>query len=840
MDSEELRCLIGREEGAKLDFKSESKVIYGGKVENKEWDEFIKDILSITNGNIGTATETGYLIIGAGNKLKLDGTRDLRDVGEITINKKQILDKVNSACNPRIAEINCELVSLDGKYLFVISIPPSPFLHTLTRDLQGGYRRNNLLIRRKDGEEIYVADDEEKVKLRQEKDSIIHSKGIMSIDDLVQQVRSQCCDKIQNLYSKIKLLNGKRIDVDQLYVDVYLLKSISSETFATMESLLQDSNLGDNFDRVALGQRGDRDDGFAVAKKYNKLMILGQTGAGKTTFLRHLAIACCQGEFKSEHIPILIELRSIKNASQFNLLNEIHQEFDLPDQEQTKQILKQGKVLIFLDGLDEVPSDSRRNVQKKIEEFSRETQYYKNHFILTCRTQTTEYTLENFDYVEVAEFKPQQVEKFAENWFATLTPQQCEELTAKFLATLRLPENKQIADLAVTPILLSLTCWIFGESKNLPFQRSKLYKSGIKLLLEQWHKDSDIQRDLGVERYRNLSLDDKQKLLSYVANRKFNQEQYALFEETEIQTYIAEYLKDISTNESLEVLKAIEAQHGLLIKRAQGFDSAGIYSFSHLTFQEYFTAQYIIENERIEQLVKGHLTDPRWREVFLLVAELMGDNACDLLSLMQEESQNYINTPKLQALLNWADEITSGTGGAIQPVGKRAIAIGNVYSIAITNAYTYYDTTYVLIAKTYGIANPFLIVSAYACAYTIANFDFINQAIEATRELEILQIFNYEKLTKLSENLDKLKSNIPNQQPLKELNKWAEEFRIILLDALNLTPEIIDLSEEELETLKAQYLYTTRFMIDCKKAAIGETSPSWWQEIETRMLKSNL
>ncbi|MEA5515135.1 NACHT C-terminal helical domain 2-containing protein [Nodularia sp. UHCC 0506] len=120
---------------------------------------------------------------------------------------------------------------------------------------------------------------------------------------------------------------------------------------------------------------------------------------------------------------------------------------------------------------------------------------------------------------------------------------------------------------------MSLTCWIFGEIEDLPTKRSQLYQRGIKLL-------------------------------SHVANRKFNQEQYALFEESEIQTYIAEYLKDISTNESLEVVKAIEAQHGLLIKRAQGFDSA--------------EADYLYANKLILDCKKaaiGETSPDYWQEI---------------------------------------------------------------------------------------------------------------------------------------------------------------------------------------------------------------------------------
>jgi len=512
------------------------------------------------------------------------------------------------------------------------------------------------------------------------------------IDDLVEEARTKCCPNIINNHSTTKLWNRKTIDVKNIYVDVYILNNISSENEREIDSLIeQDSRKGQ-----------DTYKGLEVAKKHNRLMILGKPGSGKTTFLKHLAIACCNSTFKSEKIPILIELSSLKDANKFNIFNEIHEKFKIFTwtEETTNKILQQGRFLILLDGLDEVPSENRKELKKQIEEFSANNS--NNHFIITCRLQIPENNLKYFTDVEIADFNDEQIQTFAENWF------QNKVITNKLLEELN--KNERIKELAVTPILLTLICVVFDNDitkKDLPPKRSQLYQRGINLLLKEWDDKRDIQRDAVSEIYRDLSIENKQKLLYYLANSAFNQNQYPVFEETYILKYIAEYLPKLKENiliqaiqgESKNILTDIEVQHGLLIKRAQRIDSEGIYSFSHLTFQEYFTAKYIVENQQIEQLVKEYLTDTRWREVFLLTAELMGDEASNLFLLMQEESQNHVNAPKLQNLLHWADEITSGTESKIKPVGRRAIAVAIAHAISFSMS----DALYNIISNAHNI-----------------------------------------------------------------------------------------------------------------------------------------
>ena len=144
MTPEELCEIITQREGLKLDFKHEYKLgkspPAGMSVRHQDWNqyikgqwlEFTKDILAVTDGNVGTADDPGILIIGAGDELFPDGTRQLYDVAHLGLTSAQILDKVNERCRPRIPDIQRELIELDGCSVYVITIPPSPHTQEIT------------------------------------------------------------------------------------------------------------------------------------------------------------------------------------------------------------------------------------------------------------------------------------------------------------------------------------------------------------------------------------------------------------------------------------------------------------------------------------------------------------------------------------------------------------------------------------------------------------------------------------------------------------------------------------------------------------------------------------
>src|SRR5919202_655721 len=189
------------------------------------------------------------------------------------------------------------------------------------------------------------------------------------IDALVQEVRQHCHNKIQMLYGKMQLLDiSQPVDIDNLYVDVNILEEITSQQWRELSDLLQGFNpAADDFDRLGLGKvRQKRVSGLKAVTEHSRLMVLGKPGAGKTTFLKHIAIECNRGKFQANRIPIFIPLKifaeDARGAGDFGILQYIHQEFGscgVGEQSVTETLLSQGRGLILLDGLDEVPQEER-------------------------------------------------------------------------------------------------------------------------------------------------------------------------------------------------------------------------------------------------------------------------------------------------------------------------------------------------------------------------------------------------------------------------------------------------------------------------------------------------
>ena len=660
-------------------------------------------------------------------------------------------------------------------------------------------------------------------------------------------------NKYQSRYGLLKLLGMPQgIALESVYTPVRVLNKLSIRQFESIADL--EKNYRDSEQRRLQRGKSLSQDGITVANKNKFLMVLGNPGAGKSTFLRRLGLETLKGEngrFQDKCIPVLLELKQFNTAT-VDLIGAIAEEFTHfgfpPSKEFAIKALEDGKLLVLLDGLDEVPNEFTNSVMNAIDNLV--TRYEKNRFIASCRIAAYRSNFQHdFKVIELADFDDDQIQQFITNWFSTDLDKQT-NTGDKCWETLNNENNKAAKELAQTPLLLTFLCLVYSRKLNFPPVRSDLYNKALDILLEEWAAEKRIYQE---EIYQGLHSNLEKVMLAEIAYENFNNDQL-FFKKQQLIDRIQDFLADTVDNpryiDTEKILNAIAAQQGILVERAED-----VYSFSHLTLQEYLTALYLNEDDSlVQQLISNHLTDKRWREVFLLVAGLKND-ASKFLLAMEKATQKLIDTDKLHNLLVWVKCRADNSSGDFQPVGKRAIALslangnanGNALTLTLANAYANalaYDYVYTLangnalaLANAYANANgnALALAYAYANALALAYANALKYFIDYTKWSEKYQIYRDVNYSQLISNLEELKQQISDHTAAKEVHQdFGKKLIQIWLKAFHLTPEMVDLSKSEIQALD-NYFYANMMMVECEKAAV-RVSRKTWSEIESRML----
>ncbi len=490
--------------------------------------------------------------------------------------------------------------------------------------------------------------------------------------------------------------------------------------------------------------------------------------------------------------------------------------------------------------MDEVLNQQSNTVLSEIRRFS--DKYHKNQFVATCRTAAQKLRLRGFTDVEIAPFTSEQIIAFAQKWFVAFTKtniQDGQAQSVQFIQKLDLDENWQFRQLVVTPLFLHLACWVFHGQEKFPTKRTDFYKQGLDLLLGKWDEARGIERD---DIYRGFLLPQKLKLLSQIAAATFEQGQY-FFEQRIVEQYIGEYIQNLTNVpmdaeelqiESEAALKAIEAQHGLLAERARG-----IFSFSYLAFQEYFTARKIVASHNLEafgQALAGlvsHITDPHWREIFLLTATMLR-SADGLVQLMKQQIDALVaEDPYLQEFLTWASQKSRTIPSQPKDATVRAF--------------------YLALSRTPHIASHFALASSLDQGMFLdaaLNNLLIECAIDESQDFAhihacgdaLSNILGIVLDVGLYKSLQQLSDQFPNSRQSQErfglwwqtnYSAWAEQLNITVINYRNINHQW-QFSPEQQQVLQ-RYYDANQLLLDCLHSNC-EVTAAIRQEIEATLL----
>jgi predicted NACHT family NTPase len=464
-----------------------------------------------------------------------------------------------------------------------------------------------------------------------------------NLDNLFYKISSKYVERFYHRYGYLQVMGmHEPMLLENVFVDIQTLDTIGQHKYLSIDKLTETFQKRNTGIRNLQDQEIFKIDGIRVAQNESRLMVVGAPGGGKSTYLRKIGITCLSSNNQTlkNFLPILIELKNIDETHDMDdlILNELQiAEFPYPA-EFLKKALQQGKLLILFDGLDEVPTNLEDQTLRKIKDFC--DQYYKNRFIVSCRIAAYKGGLNNFKNVEIANLDKNQIEKFIEKWFKEKNHgDNKKDASIKCWEKINSPEYMATLELAQTPLLLTLLCLVFYYQQDFPKNRSLLYREAINVLLKEWNAAKRIHSN---SVYQDMTLPFEELLLSHIAHHYFLRNEY-FFDKSELSTFISEYINNnLNAPKFLDgskILEAISIQQGILVERAKN-----IYSFSHLTFQEYFTAKYLDDHGLTEQYISEYLFNPKWREIFILLCGIMKAGSDKLLNAIYVNCNEQIHS----------------------------------------------------------------------------------------------------------------------------------------------------------------------------------------------------
>ncbi|PHK08502.1 NACHT domain-containing protein, partial [Nostoc linckia] len=399
--------------------------------------------------------------------------------------------------------------------------------------------------------------------------------------------------------------------------------------------------------------------------QYKKIALLALPGGGKTLLLKRLVVAYCDPKRRVNSddnlpsidlTPVLIRCREWREHIHrpiMSLLDHISEITGQPELQNLREALiphfKNGKVLLLVDGLDEIHDDSKRTTFiENLENFL--TQFPDIRLIVTSREAGFKLIAPNLarfcERRNISPLSAEAIEHLCLYWHQLMLGDSQESITDAKNVIAHIVGDASLRRLAENPLLLTMLLVVKHGAGKLPPDRVSLYRRAVDVLLDTWnikgHEALNLKEaipQLACVAFELMSAGKQtateNELLSLLntARDKLDQiRRYAIDTPDK-------FLRRVELRSSLLVEAGTQMEHG----RAVPF-----YQFRHLTFQEYLAAVAVVEGhylhfthtDTINTPLRDFLTSDEWKEVIPMAAVLARKQAEPLISALVQDANS--------------------------------------------------------------------------------------------------------------------------------------------------------------------------------------------------------
>lgn len=385
----------------------------------------------------------------------------------------------------------------------------------------------------------------------------------------------------------------------------------------------------------------------------DRTVVLGDPGAGKSTMAAKFAHDIATDN--SGRVPFLVVLREFTESFHeggHDLLHYLEKAclapYNVkPPRDGVEYLLRTGRAVVVLDGLDElVQTALRRRVVALVEGFAH-LHPLVPILVTTRKIGYDEAALSQnlFVRADIREFDEHQVAEYVQRWFVldeATSPAERERLTTSFVQ-----DSEPIPELRSNPLLLSLLCAMYSSDRYLPRNMAQVYERCALMLFEQWDSKRGIELPLKFHgRLRGA--------VQHLAWQMFTApESGKPLPRTRIIAMLTRYLEN-KLGDHDESVATAEQFLAFCTGRAWILTDVGTtrtepqFGFTHRTFIEYFAAEHLVRTHRTADelwtALLPHIN--QWEVVAQIALQLYDRNVEDgvdelLIEAVQRDGLNF-------------------------------------------------------------------------------------------------------------------------------------------------------------------------------------------------------